>query len=229
MLARSTFRKYVFRREKVKCCVKKLQYMSDLHLEENPLPSIKPSCEYLALCGDIGNPFSKDYSKFLNKVCKQYQDVFLVPGNHEYYFATMSATNMQLKFMASEIPNLHILNNTTFDLTDNITVIGSPLWSNIDDMTSYYISDYTQIKTSESTFMTPRAHRRMHKTSVDFVDNALNNVIIHGKKCIVLTHYAPQLDILDKGKDHIITWIYGNSHEIKTSELHCHKDGSIVF
>uniref|UniRef100_A0A6C0BH97 Calcineurin-like phosphoesterase domain-containing protein n=1 Tax=viral metagenome TaxID=1070528 RepID=A0A6C0BH97_9ZZZZ len=229
MLARTTFRKYVFRREKVKCCVKKLQYMSDLHLEENPIPSIKPTSEYLALCGDIGNPFSKDYSKFLNNVCKQYQHVFLVPGNYEYLFATMSATNMQLKFLASEIPNLHILNNTTFDLSDNITVIGTPLWSNIDDISSYFIHDFAQIKTSDSTFITPRTHRKMHNKCIEFIEDALNNVIVNGKKCIVLTHYAPQRDIVDKGKDHIIAWVYGNSQEIKTSELHCHKDGNILF
>ncbi len=49
----------------------KLQFVSDIHLElrKNKIPIIKPiesGNSYLALCGDIGNPYLSSYKKFLS-------------------------------------------------------------------------------------------------------------------------------------------------------------------
>nr|AEX62620.1 putative metallo-dependent phosphatase [Moumouvirus Monve] len=74
-----------------------LKYASDLHLEH--LDNIyKPKIielwnfntsekdEYfLALVGDIGNPFQKNLELFLENVSSKYSLVFYIPGNHEYY------------------------------------------------------------------------------------------------------------------------------------------------
>ena len=62
--------------------------MSDIHLElRNNIPTIKPIDDnsYLALCGDIGNPFLPQYNKFLGIHSKLFVHILIVSGNHEYY------------------------------------------------------------------------------------------------------------------------------------------------
>lgn len=70
----------------------KIQYCSDLHLEfrenktflaKNP---IQPSGEILLLAGDV-NPFTliDKHNDFFDFVSANYDSVFWVPGNHEYY------------------------------------------------------------------------------------------------------------------------------------------------
>jgi predicted phosphohydrolase len=70
----------------------KIQYCSDLHLEfpqnkkfieENPLV---PTGDILLLAGDI-IPFSKleQANEFFNRISSQFEMVYWLPGNHEYY------------------------------------------------------------------------------------------------------------------------------------------------
>ena len=71
-----------------------MQYVSDIHLEMHdkynegvitPSMFLKPSAPYLALCGDIGIPELKAYDVFLGWCSNNYEKVFLIAGNHEYY------------------------------------------------------------------------------------------------------------------------------------------------
>jgi hypothetical protein len=70
----------------------KIQYLSDIHLEtHNNTPKsifaeiLKPSAPYLALCGDIGYPGTQLYEPFLEYCSKNFEHVFYIAGNHEYY------------------------------------------------------------------------------------------------------------------------------------------------
>lgn len=44
--------------------------------------------DVLFLCGDVGNPQSQDYERFLKRVADLYALVLLVPGNHEYVWTS---------------------------------------------------------------------------------------------------------------------------------------------
>ena len=75
----------------------KLQYVSDIHLELRKvknIPIIKPIDEntYLALCGDIGNPFAPSYKSFLDIHSKLFVHILIVSGNHEYYSSKKQRT-----------------------------------------------------------------------------------------------------------------------------------------
>lgn len=201
-----------------------IQYLSDIRLHENEEPVVKKCGEYLALCGNIGNPFDKDYERFLRKVSGIYKDVFLVPGNIEYHFAGMSATNLRLSMHAAEIENLHVLNNGHYDISETLRVVGTPLWSNVNDMTAMGLEDFTRIRVTLDTFMTPRYHRKLHQTALDFVKGQKIQCGT-GRDLVVLSNYAPVKNMVSP-RDHayandldmlldtpVIAWICGHSHE----------------
>jgi predicted phosphodiesterase len=66
-----------------------IQYISDVHLETRKKIDfhsiLKPTAEYLALCGDIGYPDTEYYQNFLEYCSNNFKQVFYVPGNHEFY------------------------------------------------------------------------------------------------------------------------------------------------
>jgi hypothetical protein len=69
-----------------------IQYVSDIHLETHHNTSksifekiLKPSAPYLALCGDIGYPGAKLYEPFLKYCSDNFEHIFYIAGNHEYY------------------------------------------------------------------------------------------------------------------------------------------------
>ena len=70
----------------------KIQYVSDIHLETHNNTSkeifksiLKPSAPYLALCGDIGYPGAQLYEPFLKYCSENFEHVFYIAGNHEFY------------------------------------------------------------------------------------------------------------------------------------------------
>ena len=67
--------------------------LSDIHLESNNFNKIHAKADWAFICGDIGDPFSKKYSKFIDDISKIYLHIFIIAGNHEYH---------QLKFHKRE-------------------------------------------------------------------------------------------------------------------------------
>jgi hypothetical protein len=66
----------------------KFQYISNLHLDLYPLGlfDIDAIAPYLLLAGDIGNPYQKKYELFLENISKKFEKIFIISGNHEYYY-----------------------------------------------------------------------------------------------------------------------------------------------
>ena len=144
-----------------------LRYVSDLHLEFveslDCLPKLTVLWNfdkntddwYLALLGDIGNPYHPLLEVFLEKVSVKYQKVFYIPGNHEYYnqnqleLHSVDEFNLKLFEMCEKFDNIILMNNKIFELND-FTIIGSILWSHIKEQNinniSQSINDYHSIK-----------------------------------------------------------------------------------
>jgi Icc-related predicted phosphoesterase len=214
-----------------------IQYVSDIHLEKNDeYPLIEKNGEYLVLAGDIGCPFEDTYSDFLKQQSDRYDKVFIVPGNHEYFSYNMNATNLRLTMISSEIDNVHILNNNTYDICDSLRIIGTPLWTNMDYMTSMYCSDFTNIMTDTSTYITIKQHRNLHKQSKAFIQQQIHEAKNHNLQLVIITHHAPHVDMLGPLYKHapnknayatnvtelfddsvVVAWICGHTHQtIKT-------------
>ncbi|MCP3929377.1 MAG: metallophosphoesterase, partial [Bacteroidetes bacterium] len=115
-----------------------IQYCSDLHLEfqsnwnwlqENPL---LPKGDILIIAGDtyyLGDTFSKH--PFFEQVSKRFEQVFLIPGNHEFYggFDANICTIKDYEIRIKE--NVHLVNNTS-RVVDGVRFLFTTLWSKIE-------------------------------------------------------------------------------------------------
>lgn len=200
-----------------------LRYVSDLHLELRPSvhhPKLVNLWEikkqpgdkyYLALLGDIGNPYQKNLIDFLSLISPKYDRIFYIPGNHEYYnlgkngasplLKTKKEFEKKLEEICNQFNNISVLNNQVYQL-DGIKIIGSTLWSQVSDENqkyiSYAINDYRLIRKEKAEnsveedshlpCVTVSDTNQWNKESIDFINN---EIMIATDPCIVLTHHAP--------------------------------------
>ncbi len=135
----------------------KLQYVSDIHLEMiniKNIPIIDPIEDniYLALCGDIGNPFIDTYKQFLKIHTKLFKHILIVSGNHEYYTSmkkqrTMEMADVEIQKIVSEFDNVTYLNMGKV-IISRTKFIGCTLWSdvsNILEIAESVMNDYKNI------------------------------------------------------------------------------------
>jgi predicted phosphohydrolase len=211
-----------------------LQVCSDLHLERNDITEsdfekiLKPSSEILALAGDIGDPYSDIFEKFIVYCSKHFKYVLFVSGNHEYYYHTITEVDQCIERLFGYFTNVIYLNNRIFEY-DGITFVGSTLWSEIlnnpdNDVEMwdlFQVCDYTLIKD-----FTPMYCDRLYKKNVEFICDKLEH-----KSCIIISHHAPtykciseeylgsklncvfasQLDNLLEHPN-LVGWVYGHTH-----------------
>lgn len=190
-----------------------LRYVSDLHLELKPTiyhSKLVPLWNfdkkqndkyYLALLGDIGNPFKESLKNFLSIVSEKYEQVFYIPGNHEYYNLDINSQKTKTQFhdelltICSKFPNIKLMNNKTYDL-NGIKLICSTLWSHVTDNNSHYISkimnDYHLIKKNGDNDklipITTQDTNKWNYKSIEFIKKEIES---SDKPCIVLSHHAP--------------------------------------
>jgi Icc-related predicted phosphoesterase len=204
--------------------------MSDLHLEfyfncdqlYSRLENIIPKADVLVLAGDIGHPLheqGKKYLQFLKIMRNLYDNVILVPGNHEYYQAgswmneNAKESNLNLSFMNLHIidnelgsicskADVHYLNRDSIIIND-IKFIGTTMWTNIDINDKYgsKINDIGTIFTSiekyndefQKCFQWLKKELDMHE---HIHNNNKNENII--KNQIVITHHPPTIKLRHK-------------------------------
>lgn len=214
----------------------KIQYCSDLHLEfpENsdymkkyPLELVG---EVLILAGDI-LPFNlhKTETEFIDYIADNFEMVYWVPGNHEYYgYDLATVADPLLEKLRS---NVWLVNNQVVDYK-NINLICTTLWSKIDVLNALNIQrsvkDFRNIDWEGGRFTT-REFNQLHTQSIAFLEKAFKEVSVENR--IVVTHHVPTLQnypnryknnpingtfatelfdlIYDSGAHY---WIYGHHH-----------------
>jgi predicted phosphodiesterase len=130
----------------------RIQYVSDLHLEfyeKAVFPQlVTPNARYLALAGDIGQPGSRVFQSFLSYVSGNWDRVFYVPGNHEYYAkqpapkwkynqpTPFHERHQNLRESVEPYKNIHLLDSLCPSYLceeENVAIVGSTLWSHVPD------------------------------------------------------------------------------------------------
>ena len=227
-----------------------MQFISDLHLEmcnrqaftkiQTNIIQAKGDNKYIGLLGDIGDPTLKknfNYYNLIANLSKEYEKVFVVAGNHEYYTVghsdkTIEEVNDEIKKVCKSIgDNVHFLNNDVVEINNgdyNIVVAGTVLWSNIppehEDEVRGYINDYRKIKN-----FTIQRQNELHHQSIEFIDNVIDT--FSDKRVVMLTHHAPYnvgtsppiyeknntncafaSDLSDRIKYPISAWCFGHTH-----------------
>jgi len=194
----------------------RLQYISDIHLERMNRPLfnriVRPVTGTLALAGDIGYPNQIHYYKFIEYCKENWDDVVVVPGNHE--FDEGYDKNMVLmRQICSQWQNVHFLHNDSVYLKHlRVNFCGTTLW-------------------------TPKKAPAAHKEAVSWLDSALYNAAALQANTVVVTHHMPtkrltharyasykNVEGFSSNLDEMIcwpvrAWVSGHSHHQKEVTL----------
>jgi hypothetical protein len=192
-------------------CLIKFQPLSDLHLETpQARPTyqdfkIQPECQYLALLGDIGNIWDLRYFSFLEDQLRKFEIVFYHLGNHEAYGTTVLLARITARAFGQEMEELRLLpgstmglfiflDQTRFDITDSVTVLGCTLFSRISneqrESVALCCSDFSEIED-----WTVDARNSAHQSDVGWLDSQVENIARHEahRKIVVFTHHSPTM------------------------------------
>lgn len=220
----------------------KIKLLSDLHLEFGGMDP--GSGDVLILAGDIvnvkemheGTPQGKYYLKFLEKCANNYNRVFMVLGNHEFYFGSLDNTASRLKTLIDvKDSNITLLDNECVTY-EGVNFIGGTMWTNYDcenedkmfiglkAMTDYHVIEQEDGKLLPSTTV------KMHKETLEYFNSKLREL---DGPTVVITHHAPHPtslsgDYVDDNlsaayhsdlnefigthKDNIEVWCHGHIH-----------------
>lgn len=226
-------------------CLQKFQVLSDLHLEVNrEYHSFEiPVCsKYLILAGDIGRLVDyQDYLAFLENQTRQYQTVFLVLGNHEFYGLSFNSALENARKLEQE-PSLNgrlvLLHQRRVDIPDSkISILGCVLWSHIPEEAKGVVRSKTKdFKHIEN--WTANKHNALHSSDLTWLRRELDKIYYDNAKepsktrsVLVITHHAPSLqgtsnpkyenspwssafatDLLSHRWDSVNTWVFGHTH-----------------
>jgi hypothetical protein len=176
------------------------QYISDIHLEfGTPPPTIPPMADVLLLAGDIGDPAHPTYTDFLQCVSRNFRQVFIIAGNHEYYGPrTMVASEELIRGVCKVLPNVIFLQNEARQILDtDIWIYGTTLWTNIPDDPAIHarikssIADYRRIKG-----FSPRLSADLFAAAIAGFA-AAHTATSAARQWIVLCHHQPAMDLVD--------------------------------
>jgi len=216
----------------------KFQLFSDIHLEYyKSFPKIPKIEKYLILAGDIGKINTINYKNFFDYCSNNWEKVFYVLGNHEYYHSQKTFNNLNEDYhnFIKQYPNVYLLDNSHYDLDDNFRIIGSTLWSNpniTDGLNDFkHINElknqiYNKLGFSLDTF------KILHNQATKYLQNEIYK---NDKQLLIITHFPPSQintshpkyqnqpkykrdyfasNILNDiyNKNNIKGWIFGHTH-----------------
>jgi predicted phosphodiesterase len=198
------------------------QILSDLHLEVGQQYSsfkLPPSAPYLILAGDIGRLIDYDsYLAFLTTQTAQFQHVFLVLGNHEFYGLSITAGLEQAQKLANEVGlggKLTLLHQKRFDVPNsNTTILGCTLWSNVPEhareavrlrvkdfekIVSWTVDDHNAAYLSDLTWLKDQTAEIQQQNKSKAKGEQERNIL-------VVTHHAPSLQETSSPKNVSNPW-----------------------
>ena len=176
----------------------KIQYASDLHLEfpKNSLylkdEPLKVMGDILVLAGDIHVVNSEEFMKepFWDWASKNYKQVIVAYGNHEFY-GGLDLSTMKDGYKYKIRDNIYYYYNSVISFQD-LDIIVSTLWSYIskekEKACENGISDFQLIKYGEEK-LNAKIFNEEHKKCLDFIKKSLKES--KAKTKIVVTHHVP--------------------------------------
>ncbi len=220
----------------------KARVISDIHLELRKdirdlsfrLCSLQTAtpCKYLFMAGDIvssGKIREQDpeLDEFFRKLSTQYEQIFYVFGNHEFYKTeepTIVSASLELKrYFIRWYPTITILDDSGALLPEGHMVIGSTLWTNISTNAYCSMNDKNYVDKEDIT--------KTHENSRHYLAAQLAR-FEKNHPVIVMTHHLPSFEFIDpkyknriygsvnsgfaSHSDDLFTfkgkWIFGHTH-----------------
>ncbi|KAI9858273.1 MAG: hypothetical protein M1813_007547 [Trichoglossum hirsutum] len=205
----------------------RLQVMSDLHLEAERCYSdfdIPRSAPYLILAGDIGRLADYDnYLGFLRRYCTQFEHVYLVLGNHEFYGQSREDGLKAAASLEAE-PDLHskltVMNRTRVDINSRVTLLGCTLQSNIPSK-SYSVVEKRVKDFRLISGWTIDHHNEEHALDVEWLKTQVQAIFHESphRRIVIVTHHAPSFRNTCKPPQEETPWSSAFCTEILESEI----------
>lgn len=192
----------------------KIQYASDLHIDEWPKGTpfksfITPAAPVLVLAGDICPAWNPLFKYFLRWCSQRWHRVIFVPGNHEYRNKkrkTILDADLYMNSVCNKFPNVTFLQNgMSYCLSGTcIRFVGATLWSHIDeaiwhkaakkkgDCQLIYYNSLFETQVATPAFLT--ALHSVHKTLLSY---ALHPMYF-GEIVVAVTHHMPTKKMLEE-------------------------------
>lgn len=183
----------------------RIQYISDLHLEFNRMDiEMAPVAPILVLAGDVGDPSSKMYAKFLEWCARDWEHVIVVAGNHELYNRRPQSAwkwsrpdtvadriDACRAAAAAAGPNVHFLERDSV-VIDGVRFLGCTLWSDVsgaEAMVERRMSDYAMITADGQMPVTAGQTLEWHLRDRAWLEGAL--AAATDAPIVVVTHHLP--------------------------------------
>jgi predicted phosphodiesterase len=174
----------------------RVQYASDLHLEflgDKPVfqSLLKPVAPVLVLAGDVGRPDKRSYRDLLFHCSRNWDDVIVVAGNHEYYDGVAEKRLEQCRMAAAEFNNVHFLERERV-VRHGVTFLGCTLWTH--GAPQDVMNDYRAIRLDGgSKPLRVGDTNSWHARDKEWLRLALANVT---GPAVVVTHHLPSFRLI---------------------------------
>ena len=178
----------------------KVQIFSDLHLEfHKTYPQIKRYADTLILAGDIGCINKTCFKKFIHYVSNNWDKIYYVLGNHEYYHSEKTYHNLKTlyKHFFSEFKNITLLDKS-YEIVGNTCFIGCTLWgycnketTNISCLKNIKIKTINSIGDARTTCISKEFFNSLYSDESQWLIETINNIKQYKDidKIVVITHY----------------------------------------
>ncbi len=163
------------------------QIISDVHCEFhrdggvkwcNDLPVVAP---ILVIAGDFAT--HRQLVRNLTILCKKFEHIVFVCGNHEYYGSNRGDVNNDLAKVGRQFPNFHWLNNSSVEI-EGQRFIGATMWFRDDPYNWMYkdqLNDFNQIAGFSKWVY------KENRETIDFFQKNMQ------KGDFVVTHHLPSM------------------------------------
>lgn len=222
----------------------KIQFASDLHLEMSANAAwiqshpLEVTGDVLVLAGDTAYLEEGVPNWFLNWVSASYQQVLMIPGNHEYYhYGDVAKQGTSWQQMLRE--NVGYYYNKVVTIGD-VGIVLSTMWSHIPETDIFQVqrglNDFYQILYNGQQF-TPDDFNAEHERCKQFLMQSVADSKV--EHVVVATHHVPtQQAVAPQYKGDALTsafavemgnfiaesridyWIYGHSHTNIDAEIY---------
>ena len=210
--------------------IMKIALGSDLHLEFDVFEPVNPGADVLVLAGDIlvaadlhdyprpdaGETIQVNLGKrqksayairnFLDSCSKQFSDVVIIAGNHEFYHGHWVKTLNVLKYETSYWPNVHFLENRSVKIGD-VWFLGATMWTDVgrNPLAAHVVedgmNDYSAIRHDGLNYRRLRVTDtvRRHVDTITWLKAEL--AARSTQPTVVVSHHAPtSMSVSDKFK-----------------------------
>jgi predicted phosphodiesterase len=215
----------------------KLNILSDLHLGQGALAAPHTAADVVVLAGDIGRP-----EQAIAWACGLGKPVLYVPGNHEFYGASISGTLARLEELCAGTA-VRVLSDRQ-ETIDGVRFLGSTLWTDFllfgeDEGRTAAVEealrsmrDYSRIWLDDELLQrfTPLDSTALYQRHSAWLASKLAER--HDGPTVVITHHAPSTSSIHPrfagsllnacfvskaqhllGGERVRLWIHGHTHD----------------